>query len=453
MRKDESQNPNSQPFDASESQSNFESQFHSEPPQPIRPRMPQNSNQDETELNVDPLRISELSDSELSDSELDSVELEHLRKMVGEALQARELKRNHELRDSLLEKLSAPIPLRSQDSEDQTSEDRNLDRLSRLSLDTELNISSPQNNEDLLDESQLTVPAAPTKPAQANDHPKGHLMKVGLALSLVFLLGLGLILSHNQFYRSHLAGFASEPLLEADSDKTDDLGFGVEIRGGMKIQGMEAPFFKSADNNSATKVRIAPIQQPNRSSGTLSLKLNSNRLAKIRDGSINTIQERSLRLGFNDEILRSQPNQLSQPPSTFEWSEKRDRRQKSLDRNLYPSGGETYSPIRENRFLEVRGENVFSTFSIDVDTASYANLRRLIRRGKRPPENSVRIEELINYFRYEYPRPNDSEEPFSVSMEVADCPWQKTSQLVRIGIQGYDLDRNERPASNLVFLD
>ena len=112
---------------------------------------------------------------------------------------------------------------------------------------------------------------------------------------------------------------------------------------------------------------------------------------------------------------------------------------------------EQYEPIIENPFQVTQGPTAISTFSIDVDTASYANLRRFLQSGHRPPAGAVRIEELINYFDYDYPQPKNGH-PFSVNMEVASCPWNKQHKLLRVGLQGEDIHRDERPASNLVFL-
>lgn len=93
-----------------------------------------------------------------------------------------------------------------------------------------------------------------------------------------------------------------------------------------------------------------------------------------------------------------------------------------------------------------------STFSIDVDTGSYANVRRFLSQGQTPPEASVRTEEMLNYFRYDYPVPADRSRPFSVTTDMATTPWNPDSRLLRIGIKGYDIPRSGRPAANLVFL-
>lgn len=93
-----------------------------------------------------------------------------------------------------------------------------------------------------------------------------------------------------------------------------------------------------------------------------------------------------------------------------------------------------------------------STFSVDVDTGSYSNTRRFLTQGQLPPQAAVRTEEMINYFRYDYPLPQSRETPFSVTTNVAKSPWNNESRLLRIGIRGYDLDRDTRPPTNLVFL-
>ena len=112
---------------------------------------------------------------------------------------------------------------------------------------------------------------------------------------------------------------------------------------------------------------------------------------------------------------------------------------------------ESYAPIHENSFKNTTGGQAVSTFSIDVDTASYANMRRFINNGQLPPPNSVRLEELVNYFDYDYPQP-EGDDPFSVNMELASCPWNKSHKLLRVGLKGKEVHVDERPATNVVFL-
>ncbi len=97
-------------------------------------------------------------------------------------------------------------------------------------------------------------------------------------------------------------------------------------------------------------------------------------------------------------------------------------------------------------------EQPVSTFSIDVDTASYSFVRRQLNQGVLPSEDAVRVEEMINYFDYHYPVPNTRNEPFATQVNVIDSPWHPGNKLVHIGIKGYDLDKKTQPDSNLVFL-
>ena len=111
---------------------------------------------------------------------------------------------------------------------------------------------------------------------------------------------------------------------------------------------------------------------------------------------------------------------------------------------------EAYDHLVENPFRRVADE-ALSTFSIDVDTASYANTRRFLNQNTLPPPGAVRIEEFINYFDYDY-APPDGEDPFAVHVEVASCPWKPEHRLARIGLKGREIPLDARPACNLVFL-
>jgi Ca-activated chloride channel family protein len=116
-----------------------------------------------------------------------------------------------------------------------------------------------------------------------------------------------------------------------------------------------------------------------------------------------------------------------------------------------PENRERYAGREVSSVLAVADQPV-STFSVDVDTGSYSNVRRLLNDGQMPPEGAVRTEELINYFRYDYPVPQDRSRPFSVSTDMTTTPWNPETRLLRVGLRGYDLPRAQRPAANLVFL-
>lgn len=111
---------------------------------------------------------------------------------------------------------------------------------------------------------------------------------------------------------------------------------------------------------------------------------------------------------------------------------------------------EEYDGITENIFHDPM-KNPLSTFSIDVDAASYSNIRRFITGGQRPPKDAVRIEEMINYFDYEYEQPK-GDDPFSVNTEISTAPWNAKHKLVHIGLQGKNIPKENLPPSNLVFL-
>lgn len=123
-----------------------------------------------------------------------------------------------------------------------------------------------------------------------------------------------------------------------------------------------------------------------------------------------------------------------------------------------PSDGETpkefnteeYATIRENPFLAAT-RNPLSTFSIDVDAASYGNIRRFINQGEMPPKDAVRIEEMVNYFTYDYPQPQGNV-PFSIGKELAECPWNPQHYILQVGLQGKQIPTETLPPSNLVFL-
>ncbi|MEO6845315.1 MAG: von Willebrand factor type A domain-containing protein [Ginsengibacter sp.] len=123
-----------------------------------------------------------------------------------------------------------------------------------------------------------------------------------------------------------------------------------------------------------------------------------------------------------------------------------------LDKSFYKGNYNTedYDNITENGFKKV-SDNPLSTFSIDVDAASYSNVRRFLQNNQLPPTGAVRTEEMINYFKYQYPQPT-GEDPFSINTEISDCPWNPQNKLLLIGLQGKNIPVDKLPPSNLVFL-
>lgn len=123
---------------------------------------------------------------------------------------------------------------------------------------------------------------------------------------------------------------------------------------------------------------------------------------------------------------------------------------KSLNNTQPVQNQESYDEWKENKFESAKAEPL-STFSIDVDNAAYSNIRRMINNGQKVDKNAVRIEEMINYFKYNYPQPKNNQ-PFSINTEYNYSPWSPKHKLLKIGLQGKTLDDKELPASNLVFL-
>lgn len=130
--------------------------------------------------------------------------------------------------------------------------------------------------------------------------------------------------------------------------------------------------------------------------------------------------------------------------------EKEGKKIKPSDAVPVETNYEDYESFVENVFESPR-TSPLSTFSIDVDNASYTNVRRFINNGQKVPKDAVRIEEMMNYFKYQYPQPQ-TEHPFSINSEYSECPWNSNNKLVRIGLQGKNIDNEQLPASNLVFL-
>jgi Ca-activated chloride channel family protein len=133
-------------------------------------------------------------------------------------------------------------------------------------------------------------------------------------------------------------------------------------------------------------------------------------------------------------------------------------REKALQENLRQAqspadfrGTNRFVAQDENPFVVAEGQNALSTFGVDVDTASYSIVRKFLTNGQRPPAGAIRLEELVNYFPYR-DAPPTGDDPYKVTVELAECPWQPGHKLARIGLKAKPIDHDKRPASNLVFL-
>jgi Ca-activated chloride channel family protein len=209
------------------------------------------------------------------------------------------------------------------------------------------------------------------------------------------------------------------------------------------IQVEEAPPVIAESSPLAALVPPPPTTNPPEFKEALNLK---GQLAKTEGSTASGSARTKGARGFAGKIA-AMPSSVAQPmPMDF------DRRD-NYGGIRAPSGEfntAAYDHILENPFLDA-SSNPLSTFSIDVDTASYSNTRRFINEGSLPPKDAVRVEEMINYFTYDYPQPTD-EKPFSINLDATGCPWEPAHRLVRIGLKGREIASDKRGASNLVFL-
>jgi len=143
----------------------------------------------------------------------------------------------------------------------------------------------------------------------------------------------------------------------------------------------------------------------------------------------------------------SRPSKSETAPASYAKSYDASQSFNRYNNNFNTEG---YASVNDNSYKKV-SLNPLSTFSIDVDNSSYSNVRRFINMGQLPPADAVRIEEMINYFKYDYPEPG-SQHPFSVYTEMAVCPWNMKHQLLQIGLKAKSIDKSKLPPSNLVFL-
>jgi Ca-activated chloride channel homolog len=137
------------------------------------------------------------------------------------------------------------------------------------------------------------------------------------------------------------------------------------------------------------------------------------------------------------KLQRSVSNQAYAPPSAPSYRQ--------------PVNTERYQHLDENP-VRVAAEHPVSTFSIDVDTGAYANVRRFLNGGSLPPQDAVRVEEMINYFDYQYDAPTTRDTPFKVATELSPAPWNQDALLLKVGIKGFEVAAKDRPPANLVFL-
>lgn len=173
----------------------------------------------------------------------------------------------------------------------------------------------------------------------------------------------------------------------------------------------------------------------------------------VGDRSVINVRMKEETVSLNEMVITgygTKREMASKAVSMADASQHGYQSHQPISRFNYNFNTEGYASVNENGFKSVKN-NPLSTFSIDVDNASYSNIRRFINSGTLPPPDAVRIEEMINYFKYDYPEPR-GEHPFSVYTELAVCPWNTRHQLLHVGLRGKSIDKSSLPPSNLVFL-
>jgi Ca-activated chloride channel family protein len=197
-----------------------------------------------------------------------------------------------------------------------------------------------------------------------------------------------------------------------------------------------------------TAYRVPLIEQDHTSSGTTLLTSDMHRSQAARKSASRSAKKSAGKSAKPRPIAKPAPVTIKGSRSLAGKKAKASKKEEHGVHDDYNTG--QYQTIVENPFQDAKLNNI-STFSIDVDAAAYANVRRHLNSRSLPPKDAVRLEEMINYFDYKYQTPA-GEHPFEVNTEVAPCPWNPQNRLMLIGIQGAVMDVGQLPASNLVFL-
>ena len=325
-------------------------------------------------------------------------------------------------------------------------------------------------------EAELAKEATPMNATQPTVQPKKRDYRRIIAWSVVAttacVLAIGLILPAVQPVRE--AARSSEPRTEAAQATTATRIHGVDREKEVKLDGMMRRFDSLMDEGRHLEAERAAAQESRAMLETERIAITVERDAlrradpKSAAGSSLTPGDpcpapvNNPNFGYFESRWRDLPAEISQTQVTRERLRSDEASLAPADPRMQPFEGATrekglleygteqYEQLVENRFKPAEKQPL-STFSIDVDTASYANIRRFLTQGQLPPPAAVRIEEMVNYFRYDYSPPT-GRTPFAVHLEAAECPWNGKHQLVRIGLKGKEIAAQERGPSNLVFL-
>ncbi|MEQ8927610.1 MAG: von Willebrand factor type A domain-containing protein [Fulvivirga sp.] len=209
----------------------------------------------------------------------------------------------------------------------------------------------------------------------------------------------------------------------------------TDVNGDYKI---EVPHVKSVLVFSFIGLVTEEIKVGNKTTINVRMSADTQQLQEVVVGSGKKSRERLSKVAPTADYAE----EISMSGATYHYNQHQPVQQES--------NTEEYTEISENGFKNPFNDPL-STFSIDVDAASYSNVRRFLNLGQMPPKDAVRIEEMINYFDYDYKQPTNND-PFAINTELAASPWNKDHKLVHIGLQGKDISMDNLPPSNLVFL-
>jgi len=346
---------------------------------------------------------------------------------------------------------------------------RTLETLAgELKVEPEVGLSD-QQRETLSQEIEKTHSAKPDADAVTPGRRRsvGRLVAiVAVAASLLLVCGLGYTFIITRTHDRVAASANSAEVYSIQGTLSMDAAPATEAADGAAAPVSIDLSARRADDRAPSEPAADPVQfsvhprAPARPEQPTETYMYDTRLPREARGQAKEYYEKSqvaVRTGYGSPSTRSDANHLMPNPHYVKddvdyGGHPGKPGDLGVDHGEGPGrGGDKYSHIVENPFKEAKNEPL-STFSIDVDTASYAKVRMyLMQHGRMPRPDSVRIEELVNYFTYSYEPPTD-DVPFAAAVEVADCPWQPEHRLVRVGIKGQEIDNEQRPASNLVFL-
>ncbi len=270
--------------------------------------------------------------------------------------------------------------------------------------------------------------------------------KIMILLVPVLVLLLAFIPRHSVTVKGKVTDDTGNPLTNASViEKGTRTGTTTDANGAftLNVSSEKATLVISAIGYDAKEVKLKGA-----TAVSVSLTASQAQLSEVVVVGYGTVRKKEMKGSVLRDDVSVPSNSFYQPYSTKNDEYKRRGYYDTLDDKDFDT--EDYDGIVENPFMDVNG-NPLSTFSIDVDAASYSNVRRFLNQGQLPPAGAVRIEEMINYFHYNYPQPK-KDDPFSVNTEISDCPWNSNHKLVLVGLQGKKIETENLPASNLVFL-